>query len=68
MANAQKAIALVMKQSIDELKHLVIDYRRKDAAHERMIGELKTLLENEDTDKALDIVRNEFNAIHGPSN
>lgn len=49
-------------------KDVVIDqYRRKDAAYERFIGELHELLKAEKFDDAQDRVRAEYEAIHGPA-
>ena len=68
MANAYgKAVLEVAKRAMKDQKDLIEYYRNKQYAHERMIGQLKTLLDNDVTDKALDIVRDEFYAIHGPS-
>ena len=48
-------------------RQVVIDqYRRTNAAHERMIGKLLELLDNDDLDGARDIVKAEYDSIHGP--
>ena len=46
---------------------LLDEYRRDKYAHEAMVGRLYTLLKDEDLDGAMDIVKDEFFAIHGPS-
>jgi hypothetical protein len=55
------------QDEIKRLNRLVDDYRRKDAAHERMVGELREMLKVDDLDGARDIVEAEYGAIHGPS-
>lgn len=52
---------------LDARERLIRDYQRKNADHERMVGKLYELLKAEDLDGAMDIVRDEFDAIHGPS-
>lgn len=47
-------------------QRLIEDYRRDVAAHERMVGKLLKLLDNDDLDGARDIVKAEYEAIHGP--
>lgn len=66
MADASKA----MKEAEYELgarQRLIEDYRRKNYDHERMVGKLYELLKQDDLDGAMDIVRDEYRAIHGPS-
>lgn len=55
------------RQEIFAKDQLIAHYRRKDAEHERLIGRLYELLGAENLDDALDLVRAEYVAIHGPS-
>jgi hypothetical protein len=52
---------------IQRLYRLLDWYREKDAAHERMVYELRKLLKVDDLDGARDVVDAAFGAIHGPS-
>lgn len=52
---------------LDARQRLIQDYQRKNADHERMVGKLYELLKQDDLDGAMDIVRDEYNAIHGPN-
>lgn len=68
-ARAMGKASAAMKQAeieLDRRQRLIDDYRRKDAEHERMIGDLLELLDNDDLDGARDIVKAEYDAIHGP--
>lgn len=59
-------VDLVLRR-LDYLQMLADGYRRVSGEHERMVGKLKELLDADDLDGARDIVRDEFYAIHGPS-
>lgn len=51
-----------------ERRQVVIDqYRAKDAAHERLISAVLNRMNLEDFDGARDLVRAEYDAIHGPA-
>jgi hypothetical protein len=68
--DAMRVASDVMKRAeleLDARQRLIDDYRRKNYAHERMVGKLYDLLKQDDLDGAMDIVRDEYFAIHGPS-
>lgn len=52
----------------EEAARTIADLRQKRADHERLIGELKQLLESDYPMHALDLVRAEFEEINGPKN
>jgi hypothetical protein len=51
---------------LDAMRNLVAMYRRHGAHYERVIGRLRELLRAENTDDALALVEEEYEAIHGP--
>jgi len=60
---------LLLRQATAELQarqRLIEHYRRKDADHERLIGKLLNLLNNDDLDGARNLAQDKFDAIHGP--
>lgn len=68
-ANIQSA-QHAMREATDEVRRqriIIETYRRQDAEHEKLIGELYRLLKQEDLDGAMDLVRDAYLAIHGPS-
>jgi hypothetical protein len=48
-------------------QRLIEDYRRKNADHEKLIGKLLKLLNNDDMDEARALVKYEYDGIHGPA-
>src|SRR5690606_11943823 len=58
-------VGLVVKR-LDYLKMLADAYTRVSSEHERMVGDLLKLLDNDDLDGARDLVKAEYEAIHGP--
>lgn len=54
-------------QEITRLSALLEQYRRDCIAHERMVGKLYELMNNSHFDDAMDVVRDEYRAIHGPN-
>lgn len=51
---------------LNRRQSIIDDYRRKNYAHEDMVGNLLELLKNDDLDAARDIVSREYDSIHGP--
>lgn len=51
---------------IERLKMLADAYRRVSSNHDRMVGDLRGMLENDETDRARDLVNDEYRSIHGP--
>ena len=62
-----KLVACVLDNP-EEAALVIADLRRRRTEHERLIGELKELLEADYPMTALDLVNAEFDVIHGPSN
>lgn len=65
MLNTQR----LLREATFELnarQRMIEHYRGKDAAHERMVGKLLDLLNNDNLDDARNLVQNEYDAIHGP--
>jgi uncharacterized protein YlxW (UPF0749 family) len=54
------------QNEIQRLNNLLDSYRSDNADHERLIGKLRDLMRADEYDDAYDLVRNEFDAIHGP--
>jgi hypothetical protein len=68
--NAMNEARVAMREAELELvrrARLIDNYQRDNYAHERLIGELRTLLRNDDLDAARDLVEAEYGAIHGPN-
>jgi vacuolar-type H+-ATPase subunit H len=65
MSSASEAMARAQSELV-RCYTMIDDYRRKNAEHERMVGELREALKIEDIDTASDIVSAAFDAIHGP--
>jgi hypothetical protein len=66
MVNTQQ----LLREATFELnarQRLIEDYRRKNADHERLIGKLLELLNNDDLDEARALVKYEYDGIHGPA-
>jgi hypothetical protein len=59
--------AALLLAYIDRQKMLADAYMRLSAKHERQIGALRELLDDDELDAARDLVRDEFLSIHGPS-
>lgn len=66
MTEAREAMRLAQCE-LNARQRLIEDYRRKNYAHEDMVGKLYELLKQDDLDGAMDIVREEYGAIHGPN-
>lgn len=58
-------VELVLKR-LDYLKMLADAYTRVSSEHETMVSDLIKLLDNDDLDGARDLVKAEYDAIHGP--
>lgn len=63
---AQQAMSAATAE-LDRRQVVIDQYRRRTAEHEHLISRVYLLLNAEKTDDALDIVRAEYVAIHGPS-
>jgi hypothetical protein len=55
-----------VSSEIQRMNELVAHYRRKDGEHERLIAKLLKLLNQDDLDGARDLVKEEYDSIHGP--
>lgn len=51
---------------LDHLSAMADGYRRVSGEHETMVSDLRKLLDDDDLDAARDIVKAEYDAIHGP--
>lgn len=66
MLNTQQLLRDAMFE-LEARQRLIQCYREKNYAHEDMVGKLYELLKAEDLDGAMDIVRREYEGIHGPN-
>jgi hypothetical protein len=65
-----QAAGKAMREATFELQakqRLIESYREKTYAQKRLIGKLLELLNNDDLDAARDLVKYEYDGIHGPA-
>lgn len=65
MQNASEQMRAATAE-LQRRQSLIDSYREKDYAHERLIGRLYEALKSENFDDAMDLVKAEYDAIHGP--
>ena len=67
-ADVAKSTAAMRDASaeLNRRQSTIDQYRRDNAKHERLIGDLLERLNKDDLDGARDLVKAEYDAIHGP--
>jgi hypothetical protein len=59
-------VASLLLKRLDHLQMLADAHRRKSSDHEEMVSDLLKLLDKDDLDNARDMVKAEYDSIHGP--
>lgn len=60
-------VASLILKRLDRLQMLASGYSEATSKYESLVGDLLKMLDNDDLDGARDIVKREYEAIHGPN-